>query len=237
MISRPMEGRPFWTKSFRPKRPIPASVRRNTRKKGDACLTSALSWTEQNASRLYDLVKWPVKDRPFVQELSPPLPVIAVEKPKQGGFAVKTKLAAILILVAILMPIVAGCSSAGAAADVPRNTHRSTEISIDELAQNKQVSRTVEMNKGDTLTLTVGSNPTTGFSWAEQTVIGDAAIIAQTQHEFIQPTSNAVGAAGKDVWTFQALKSGTTQISSEYSRPWVGGEKAEWTIAVKVTVK
>jgi inhibitor of cysteine peptidase len=149
----------------------------------------------------------------------------------------KIRVAAILVMVGILISAIAGCSSAGAAANVPRNTHKSIEIGVDELAQNKQIVRSLEMNKGDTLTLTLGSNPTTGFSWTEQTLIGDEAIIEQTRHEFLQPSTDALGAAGQQVWTFNALKAGATQIHTDYSRPWTGGEKGEWTFTLNVTVK
>ena len=149
----------------------------------------------------------------------------------------KTGIMAILIMVGVLITTAAGCSSADVAANVPRYTHKSIEVSIDELMQNKQIVRTIEMNKGDTLILTLGSNPTTGFSWTEQTLIGDKAIIEQTNHEFVEPAANALGAAGKEVWTYRAMKAGTTRISAEYSRPWTGGEKAEWTFDLTVTVK
>jgi inhibitor of cysteine peptidase len=149
----------------------------------------------------------------------------------------KTPIMTILIMVGLLITTVAGCSSADAAANVPRNTHKNIEVSIDELMQNKQIVRTLEMSIGDTLTLGLGSNPTTGFSWAEQTLISDKAVMEQTNHEFVGPATNALGAAGKEIWTYRALKAGTTQISTEYSRPWIGGEKAEWTFNLTVTVK
>jgi inhibitor of cysteine peptidase len=149
----------------------------------------------------------------------------------------KTSIAAILIMVGVLITTVVGCSSADAAANAPRNTHKNIEVSIDELMQNKQIVRTLEMNKDDTLTLTLGSNPTTGFKWTEQTVISNEAIVEQTSHEFVESAANALGAAGKEVWTYGAMKAGTTEISTEYSRPWTVGEKAEWTFDLTVTVK
>jgi inhibitor of cysteine peptidase len=149
----------------------------------------------------------------------------------------KIRVAAILIMVGLMITTIAGCSSADAAANVPRNTHKSIEVSIDELMQKKQIVRDIEINKGDTLTVTLGSNPTTGFSWTEQTLISDNAIIEQTNHESVDPATNALGAAGKEVWTYRTLKAGKTEISTEYSRPWTGGEKAEWTFKLTVTVK
>jgi len=88
--------------------------------------------------------------------------------------------------------------------------------------------------------LTLGSNPTTGFQWSEEAQISDAGILKQTSHEFVGPDSDPPpppGTPGQEVWTFEALKAGTGQISMEYSRPWEGGEKAEWTYTLTVTVK
>ena len=45
------------------------------------------------------------------------------------------------------------------------------------------------------------------------------------------------GTSGKEVWTFKTLNAGTTEISMDYSRPWEGGEKAEWTFVAAITVE
>jgi inhibitor of cysteine peptidase len=184
-----------------------------------------------------DLIKWAGEDYPFVQEPFPAVAVIPDREENDGGAEMKTRAAAILIMVGILITAAIGCSSADAAANVPRNTHRNVEVSIDELMQNKQIAKTLEINEGDTLTLALGSNPTTGFSWTEQTLISDKTIIEQTNHESVAPATNALGAAGREVWTYRAMKAGTTEISTEYSRPWIGGEKAEWTFKLTLTVK
>ncbi|MFC1983316.1 protease inhibitor I42 family protein, partial [Chloroflexota bacterium] len=62
----------------------------------------------------------------------------------------------------------------------------------------------------------------------------------QVQHEFIGQESEPPpppGTPGQEVWTFKALKKGTTTVFMEYSRPWEGGEKGEWTFNLTVTVK
>jgi predicted secreted protein len=46
-----------------------------------------------------------------------------------------------------------------------------------------------------------------------------------------------VGAAGKDVWTFNSKAAGTTAIKFSYSRPWDGGEKDTFTLTINVNVK
>jgi len=91
---------------------------------------------------------------------------------------------------------------------------------------------------GDSFTVTLCSNATTGFKWSESAKISDPAVVQQIGHEFVSPKAKGVvGAAGKEVWTFKALKKGTSTISLEYSRPWEGGEKGEWTFNLTVVVK
>ena len=90
---------------------------------------------------------------------------------------------------------------------------------------------------GDTFKLSLGANPTTGFSWSETAQIDDAAVLQQTNHEYIAPAGDMPGASGKEVWEFATLKPGTTTVYLEYGRPWEGGEKAEWTYKVTVNVE
>jgi predicted secreted protein len=49
------------------------------------------------------------------------------------------------------------------------------------------------------------------------------------------PPTNLPGAAGKETWTFKALKPGSSTVSFDYSRPWAGGEKATWRFVLTVT--
>jgi len=115
----------------------------------------------------------------------------------------------------------------------------SVEVSIDDFMNVSTISREVEVAKGDTVTVILGSNQTTGFQWSEQAQIGDITILEQTNHKYISPEAGTqtVGAAGKEEWTFKALKSGTTTVAMEYSRPWEGGEKWVWKFNLTVEVK
>ena len=117
----------------------------------------------------------------------------------------------------------------------------SLELSTDYFTHVNAVTREVEVAKGGTITITLGSNQTTGFQWSELAQIGDATIMEQTSHEYValeaESGAEVMGAPGKEEWTFKALKSGTTTISMEYSRPWENGEKGVWKFSLTVTVK
>ena len=45
------------------------------------------------------------------------------------------------------------------------------------------------------------------------------------------------GTAGEEVWTFKALKKGTTTIYMEYSRPWVEEEIGVWTVTITTNIR
>jgi len=103
--------------------------------------------------------------------------------------------------------------------------------------KNPHVSKEVELAAGDSFTVTLGSDRTTGFQWSESAQIDDLAVLNQLAHRFVPPEEDAPEAAGEEVWTFKALKAGSTEVSMEYSQPLAGGKKAEWTFKLVVVVK
>ena len=114
----------------------------------------------------------------------------------------------------------------------------SVEVSCDEFAGDQHISGEVEVEVGDSFTVALCSNQTTGFQWSESAQIDDETIVEQTNHIFISPEEpQTVGDAGQEVWTFQALQEGTTTVKMEYSQPWEGGTKAEWTFTLTLVVE
>jgi len=135
-------------------------------------------------------------------------------------------------LTAVLVLSLMACS--------PEPAETSTGISCDDFMNHKYISEQVEINTDEFFTVKLCSNPTTGFQWTEEAQISDTGVIRQLQHEFIGPESEPPpppGTPGQEVWSLQALKEGTSTVYLEYSRPWEGGEKAEWTYTLTVTVK
>jgi inhibitor of cysteine peptidase len=113
----------------------------------------------------------------------------------------------------------------------------SVEVSINDFNTQKNITKEITVSAGGSFKVSLESNATTGFSWPEQAEIGNIAVVEQTGHEYVAPTTDLMGAPGKEVWTFKALDKGTTVIAMQYSRPWEGGEQAEWTFNLTVTVK
>ncbi len=114
----------------------------------------------------------------------------------------------------------------------------SLKIPYEDFMEDQHFTWAVNVDIGDTIMVTLGSNPTTGFIWPDIAQINNQKIVKQTDHNFVTPGQTAVtGASGNDVWTFMAFKTGTTIISMDYSQPWEGGEKAEWTFIATITVR
>jgi inhibitor of cysteine peptidase len=116
------------------------------------------------------------------------------------------------------------------------------EVTCDEFVNTQHVEKEVEVNVNDMVNVILCSNQSTGFQWVELAVIEDTTVIEQINHKYKAPKIKGKkpptpGSPGQEIWTFRTLKEGMTTISMEYSRPWEGGEKKEWTFALKVVVK
>jgi len=114
------------------------------------------------------------------------------------------------------------------------------EVSCDEFYDNNHISQMLEVQVGETFTVKLCSNPSTGFEWLGEAQISNSAVVKQENYEFIGQESEPPpppGTPGQAVWTFEALKEGSSSIYLEYGRPWEGGEKKEWTCTVEVIVK
>lgn len=140
----------------------------------------------------------------------------------------------------IVLLVVAAAAVLGLFACTTQTSSRnaSVDVSIDDFTNVNTITKEVEIAAGGTLTVTLGSNQTTGFKWSEQAEIADTNILEQTNHQYIAPQgTGTVGAPGQEEWTFKGLKSGITTISMEYSRPWEGGEQGVWKFNLTVNVR
>ena len=94
--------------------------------------------------------------------------------------------------------------------------------------------RQLAVRAGAILRVRLCSNASTGYRWDAPRF--DGRYLSLLAHRSLAPTSAMMGAAGSEAWTFRALRAGATTMTLTYSRPWQGGEKATWTVALGVTV-
>ncbi len=113
----------------------------------------------------------------------------------------------------------------------------STTVTCDQFAAAQDatghaaVARTITASVGGTLVVKLCSNASTGFSWEQPTF--DTTKLQLQRHATSEP-SGLPGAAGTETWTFRVLSAGDSTVSFAYSRPWTGGEKGVWTVALTV---
>ena len=98
----------------------------------------------------------------------------------------------------------------------------------------------IEATAGKEFTITLDSNRTTGFGWQLAKPL-DETIVKSVKNDYQNAPQNPdktprVGAPGKEVWTFKALKSGKTTIEFKYVRPWEKDKDPAETKSVPVVV-
>jgi len=137
------------------------------------------------------------------------------------------KLAFLGLMVIMLLPLlVIGCGGNGST---------TFERTLDDFTAQNNIVQSVTLNAGDTLTVKLGSNPSTGFDW-EEAVITNTAIIEQVFRDYLESTATGVvGAAGTTVFNFKAKSTGTTSIEFKYSRPWES-VPATYTLTLNITI-
>ncbi len=95
---------------------------------------------------------------------------------------------------------------------------------------------TIETKVGDTFTIPLEANHTTGYSWrlAQQP---DPAILKQLGEKYDEDSSGGVGAGGVETWTFQAMAKGTATLVFEYARPFEKNVPPAKTSKFRITIQ
>jgi inhibitor of cysteine peptidase len=132
----------------------------------------------------------------------------------------KSKLITTILSIALAAIILStmGCSAGGAALTANDN------------------GRKVAVNTGDTFTIKLDGNPSTGYTWEAKDL--EASILEQVGDPKFESSNPAlVGSGGNLTLTFKALKAGTTTLTLVYHRPWETDVAPIETFTVTVTVK
>ena len=132
-----------------------------------------------------------------------------------------------VLLIAFALILMAGIAMGAMAA----TSGGGKSVNVDASYSGKQV----ELSVGDSLVVTLASNGSTGYSWS-LTGVGDESVLQKSENHYVAPKTNPMGAVGQEVWTFKALKKGTSNISMGYSRPWEKGISPIQTFDLTVVV-
>lgn len=103
--------------------------------------------------------------------------------------------------------------------------------------EDQQADCPLELYRGQTLTINLPSNPTTGFRWI--VVKAAPSILTSLGPELYANPEDAgmVGAAGKSSWRFRAHQSGQDALLMQYQRPWEQGVAPAKTFACEIRVR
>ncbi|WP_158599192.1 protease inhibitor I42 family protein [Methanohalophilus sp. RSK] len=141
-----------------------------------------------------------------------------------------------LLLIAFFVVVAAVVLSLGCADDGGTGVNESVDAHT--LNDGMELSgqwdgSTVNASTGDSFSIRLEENPSTGYQWNLTTSDG----IKIVEDEFEPPANeDVVGAAGFHIWTFRIMENGKQQIDAIYKRPWenVTGEEDTFSLTLEV---
>lgn len=98
----------------------------------------------------------------------------------------------------------------------------------------KDNGRRIQLRVEDQFTLTLRTNPSTGYSW--KVVSSGEPVIRQLGEAEFTPDSHMAGAGGTERYTFRADNAGTAALKLVYVRPWEKDAEPVNTFAVTLVV-
>lgn len=94
----------------------------------------------------------------------------------------------------------------------------------------------IVLKAGDSFTVTLRANASTGYQWQLKTPL-DESILQLIDSKYIPYKSRRIGADGKQLWTFKALKAGQVTIFFKYVRSWEKDTPPQREQSIKIIVK
>ena len=80
--------------------------------------------------------------------------------------------------------------------------------------------RTIDIGVNQEFIIALGSNPTTGYSWQESYDDSLLQLVEKSYEMGKAAKQGAMGAGGVEYFQFKTLKTGETEITLVYKRPW-----------------
>jgi inhibitor of cysteine peptidase len=101
--------------------------------------------------------------------------------------------------------------------------------------EGKDDGREITLQKGQTLTIKLEGNPTTGYSW--EVAETEDAILQQAGEPEFEAESDLLGAPGTQTLRFEAVETGQMELKLVYRRSWEADVEPLETFTVHVTVQ
>ena len=78
----------------------------------------------------------------------------------------------------------------------------------------------VKLAVGQTYSINLDSNPTTGYSWKLASPTNQVFMLVTNSYKPRKNTTRVVGSGGVERWTFKTVGKGRAELALEYVRPW-----------------
>jgi inhibitor of cysteine peptidase len=138
--------------------------------------------------------------------------------------------------VIVILILLWGCSLIiDAAAQVKESTTAAPSPLDMPLPGQKKPVKVLRIPAGQTFTISLPANPTTGYRWtlAKEP---DTRILTKAGHEYEPEKPGRVGSGGREKWKFKASGTGRATISMQYVRSWEIGQPPADTASFEVIV-
>ena len=122
----------------------------------------------------------------------------------------------------ILVAVVAICLLAGCVGEVKTYTDS---------------GQTIDIGVNQEFVIALGSNPTTGYSWQESHDENILELVEKTYKPGKEAKQGLVGAGGVEYFRFKTLKTGETEITLVYKRPWEESTPQDITKVFTINIK
>lgn len=151
-----------------------------------------------------------------------------MSRPRGGPVKIKL-IVAILVLLSANLGIVQGQAE-------ERRENSAAAGSKSEDLKLPTVTKSYEVKPGKRFKIVIESNRSTGYQWRLARPL-DQKVVKLVGSGYQSPQVKLPGAGGKEIWTFQAVAPGRTEIAMQYIRPWEKGEPPARTARFVVVVK
>lgn len=88
--------------------------------------------------------------------------------------------------------------------------------------------------EGKLFTVSLPSNPTTGYTWILRTLPSRISLVSSDYHQSDSCKKGMVGCGGEQVFTFRAEKNGHGTIELQYGRPWEQSVDKIWSERIEI---
>jgi len=91
-------------------------------------------------------------------------------------------------------------------------------------------AKDIHARRGERFVIVLSSQPGGGYTWR---VDAGTEFVHVVSHK-VQPGGQAIGAAARDEFVFEAVHEGTTTLEFHYGRPWEQSAAETWRVGVTI---